>query len=235
MAPDDQLASRIRRTLARAGDPERAAQQAAYMKSSLPFHGVAKTALPALLRPLLTPWPFPNRDAWEAAVRDVWDGATHREERYAALHIAGHRHARLWQDIDTLSLHRDLIVGGAWWDFVDEIATRLVGPILLAHPDAATPVVDGWAIADDRWLRRAAILAQLKHRTATNTDLLRRCIVANLEPTPFGGEFFIRKAIGWALREHAKTDAGWVRAFVVEFEDALSPLSRREAMKHLRT
>lgn len=233
MDPDEGLVTAIRLALAGAADPARAAQQRAYMKSEMPFHGVGRTELDAMLRPLLAEHALARRDRWEATVRELWFGATHREERYAALVVAGHRSARPWQDADTLGLYRELVVDGAWWDLVDEIATRLVGPILRNHRDEATPVIDAWAVSGDLWLRRAAILSQLKHRAETDTAVLARCLVANLEPTRFGGEFFIRKAVGWALREYSKTDAGWVRSFLVEHDDELSGLSRREASKYL--
>ena len=82
-------------------------------------------------------------------------------------------------------------------------------------------------------MRRTAILAQLKHGAETDVDLLSDVIDANLEGSRFGTEFFIRKAVGWALRQHARVDPGWVRAFVDGRGDRLSGLSRREALKHL--
>ena len=109
----------------------------------------------------------------------------------------------------------------------------LVDEVLRAHPDAARPAVREWATTDDLWLRRIAIIGQLKAKAATDLDLLTHAIDANLVGSVFGDEFFIRKAIGWALRQHARTDADWVRAFVAERGEALAPLSRREALKHV--
>ena len=94
-------------------------------------------------------------------------------------------------------------------------------------------MLERWAVDDDLWLRRTAILAQLKRKDGTDLDLLRLALEQNLEDSLHGREFFIRKALGWALREHAKTDPDWVRAFVAEHEDRLSGLTRREALKHL--
>lgn len=234
MGSDGAFVERVRATLAAAGDPGRAAGQRAYMKSALPFHGITSPELRRLLTPVLREQAPADRGTWEATALELWDGATHREERYAALALAQHRSARSWQDPDVLGLYRHLVVTGAWWDLVDEIASRLVGPILLTHPDDVTPVMDAWAVEDDLWLRRVAVLSQLKRREGTDTALLERCVVANLEGSPFGSEFFVRKAIGWALREHAKTDAGWVLALVERHRDGLSGLSVREATKHLR-
>jgi 3-methyladenine DNA glycosylase AlkD len=231
---DEELVGLVRGALAAAGDPERAAGQQRYMRSAMPFHGVTSPELGALVGPLLREHPPRDRPTWEATVRELWDGATHREERYAALTLAEHREARGWQDPAVLDLYRHLVVTGAWWDTVDRIASRLVGGVLRGHRVEVTPVLDDWAVADDLWLRRTAILAQLSHQEATDTALLERCVRANLEGSRFGSEFFVRKAVGWALRQHARTDPAWVLALVDELGDRLSGLSRREALKHLQ-
>ncbi|OMQ14038.1 DNA alkylation repair protein, partial [Modestobacter sp. VKM Ac-2676] len=92
---------------------------------------------------------------------------------------------------------------------------------------AVRPVLRGWARDPDRWLRRSAVIAQLGAKARTDTALLAEVIEVNAGDP----EFFVRKAIGWALRDHAKTDPAWVRRFLAEHE--LGPLSRREAAKHL--
>jgi 3-methyladenine DNA glycosylase AlkD len=225
------LVPAIRSTLAAAGDPVRAAGQQAYMKSAMPYHGITAPELRRLLRPLLSDPDLRLRDraSWEATVRELWDEATHREERYAATALTGHRAYRAWQDPDTLALYRHLVVTGAWWDHVDEVASNRVGPILLAHPRAVTPVVRGWAVDDDVWLRRTSVISQLTFRERTDRDLLRHTIEANLDDP----SFWLRKAIGWALRQYARTDPEWVRSVVAEYGERLSGLSRREALKHL--
>ena len=220
----------IRAALAAAGDPERAAGQQRYMKSAMPYRGVTSPEVRRVLRPFLAAFHPADRDSWEADVRELWDGATHREEWYAAIAVARHRAARAWQDVDTLPLHRHLIVTGAWWDVVDEIAAHLVGACLAADRARVTPVLRAWAVEDDLWLRRTAVLAQLRHKGDTDLELLSDAIDVNLDDT----SFWLRKAIGWALREHARTDPDWVRAFVAARADRLSGLSRREALKHLR-
>ncbi len=224
----------VRAALAGAGDPARAAQQQAYMKSALPYVGLGAPQLRALLRPLLAEERFVDRGSWEAAVLELWDDATHREEWYAALALLRHRAYRQWLDPDLLPLLEHLVRTGAWWDVVDETATHPVGDVLLAHRADATPVMDAWSVDDDSlWVRRAAMIAQLGHGEQTDTDLLERVLVANLDDTTHGRDFFIRKALGWALRQHARTDPEWVRAFVRTHADRLSGLSRREALKHL--
>ena len=166
-------------------------------------------------------------------MRALWDLPAYREERYAAIALTGHRAARAWQDPQSLPLYRHLVETGAWWDLVDPLAADRVGPILLHHRDAVTPTIRAWAVDEDLWVRRTAILAQLKHREATDTDLLAEVLDANLEDSLHGRQFFVRKAVGWALRQHARTDPEWVRAYVDSRAPTSSGLSRREALKHL--
>jgi 3-methyladenine DNA glycosylase AlkD len=147
--------------------------------------------------------------------------------------LTTHRLYRVHQDPATLDLYRHLIVSGAWWDYVDSLASHNVGGILAGHPSEATPVVRAWAVDDDLWLRRTAMICQLRRKEATDVDLLREALEANLEDSRHGREFFVRKALGWALRQHARVDPDWVRGFVAEHQDRMSGLSRREALKHL--
>lgn len=224
----------VRAALAEAGDPDRAAQQQRYLRSELPFVGLGAPELKALLRPLVVEHRFIDRGSCEAAVQELWDDATHREEWYAAVALLRHRTYGEWVDPDLLPLLEHLVRTGAWWDVVDEIASHLVGQVLRDHRAVVTPVMEAWsADPDSLWVRRAAMLAQLRHGEDTDTDLLARVLVANLDDTAYGKEFFIRKALGWALRQYARTDAAWVQTFVATHADRLSGLSRREALKHL--
>jgi len=199
------------------------------MKSELPYRGYASPELKALLRPLLAAYEPVDRVAWEGAVRELWDGATHREERYAALAVAGHRRARAWLAPESVPLFRHLVVTGAWWDLVDETAQHLVRPAFVAHRAELTPVLWAWAGDEDLWVRRTAVICQVGLRADTDLDLLEHAIESNLDDQ----NFWLRKAIGWALRDYGRTDPGWVRAEVLRHGDRMSGLSRREALKHL--
>src|SRR5690606_21177565 len=140
----------------------------------------------------------------------------------------GPRVAGVWRAPSSVPPSQELSVTGAWWDFVDELAIRRVGPILRNYRDELTPLMRSWARHDDLWLRRAAVICQVTAKDQTDPDLLADVIAATLHDK----DFFLRKGIGWALRDYAKTEPGWVRAFVDAHPD-LSPLSRREALKHL--
>ena len=226
---DRELIELIRTTLAAAGDPERAAIQQAYMKSAMPYFGIGSPQLKVLLRPLFAAYRPADSGAWESTIRGLWDGATHREERYDAIALARHRVGRAWRDPGLLDLYRHLIVTGAWWDLVDEIASHLVGEVLASHREVVTPVVRQWAVDGDPWLRRTAVICQLRHGADTDLELLRLAIDANVDDT----SFWLRKAIGWALRQQAKTNPEWVLAEVDRLDGRISGLSRREALKHL--
>jgi 3-methyladenine DNA glycosylase AlkD len=228
---DHEFVRESRAALAAVADPGQAAPMQAYMKSAMPFLGVQKPARASALRPVLLHHRLPDRETWEATVRALWDGASHREHRYAAIDLARHRpYARWATDLRSLHLYDHLIVTGAWWDYVDDVAIRLVGPLLRQHPNEMDRVVRQWSRDSDRWRRRAAVISQVGAREATDLTLLTACVLDNAADT----DFFLRKAIGWALREYAKTDPEWVFGFVTAHKSRLSPLSVREATRNLR-
>ncbi|HEY6746098.1 MAG TPA: DNA alkylation repair protein [Mycobacteriales bacterium] len=228
MAADRALVDAVRTALRAAADPSKAEPMRAYMKSEMPFLGVPTPARTSALRPVLAAHPSTDRADWRDTVRALWREATHREERYAALAIARRHPRHLLADPDaSLALLDELVVTGAWWDLVDDTAIRLVGPLLRAHPGPVRPVVRDWARDADRWRRRAAVICQIGAGDRVDVALLTEAVEANLADP----DFFLRKGIGWALRQRARLDPDWVRDFVATHE--LSPLSRREALKHL--
>ncbi len=209
------LADDIRAALAEMADPERAPDMQRYMKSEMPYLGAQKTRL---TRTVMRMAKGLDRDTMLDTATQLWDQATYREHRYAALAVL--RAGTLGSSEESLLRH--LITTGAWWDLVDETATHLVGP--LRHDLD----IRAWAVDEDMWIRRAAIICQVGKKGRTvDPDLLADCITPNLESRTF----WITKAIGWALRDYAYADPAWVREFVAGHE--LAPLSVREATKHL--
>ncbi|SFQ68028.1 3-methyladenine DNA glycosylase AlkD [Amycolatopsis arida] len=223
-----ELVRAVRAGLAELTDPVRAERMRRYMKSAMPFRGVPAPERRRLARRLFQEHPLSDVDEWLRAVRELWHGAAFREERYVAVDLTGHRAYAGWQTAELVPLYEELIVTGAWWDFVDEIAVQRIGPILRADPASVTPVLRRWAGDEDRWKRRTAVICQLTSAEATDLDLLVHAVTASARDP----DFFLRKGIGWALRQYARTDPGWVRSFVAEHPE-LSALSRREALKHL--
>ena len=225
------LAAALRAGLAAIADPGKAPAMQAYMKSAMPFRGVPTPERRQLVREVLTARGTPtDRATWESTVRDLWDNAAYREERYVAVDLCALRSARVWQDPAVVPMYDHFVITGAWWDHVDAVAIALVGPILRAHRATVTPVVRGWIDDPDPWRRRSSVIVQNGAKSHTDQALLSEAILANAGDT----DFFLRKGIGWALREYAKTDPAWVRSFVDTHHDQLSPLSRQEATKHLR-
>ncbi|HRY11479.1 MAG: DNA alkylation repair protein [Actinobacteria bacterium] len=209
------LADDIRAALADMADPVRAPDMQRYMKSQMPYLGAQKTRL---TRTVMRMAKGIDRVTMLATATDLWNEATYREHRYAAIAVL--RAGSLEPEDEPLLRH--LITTGAWWDLVDETATHLVGPLREQFDMRA------WAVDEDMWIRRAAIICQVggKGRTV-DPDLLSDCI----EPNTADRTFWITKAIGWALRDYAYADPAWVRAFVDAHD--LAPLSVREATKHL--
>ena len=199
---------------------------AAYMKTNMPFYGVQKAGRVPILRDSVKQFTPSDRDTYLTAVLSLWN-QPHREEKYLAIGYA--RSFPRFVTLSSVPLYRKMIVEGAWWDLVDEIAIHLVGDVLLNQRERMTPKVETWIDDRDMWLRRTAILAQIGHKEATNTALLFEACEQRMHET----EFFIRKAIGWALRDYARTNPKAVIAFVTEHRDDLSGLSYREATKHL--
>ncbi len=199
---------------------------AAYMKTDMPFYGVPKPLRQPILAELVRRFPPEGRSDYEARVEELF-GLEHREEKYLALGYA--KSFDRYVDVESMPVYRDLIVRGAWWDLVDEASTKLVGRALSKDRAGVTPVVRGWIDDGDMWLRRCAIICQVGHKGDTDVDLLSLACRTNLSDD----RFFIRKAMGWALRDFARTDPGWVRAFAEAHGDQMAPLTLREATKHL--
>lgn len=219
----------LRARLAALGDPVRARGAQAYMKSAMPFHGVGAVPLRAACRELFEPLAPRDAAAFRREVLGLFRGAEYREETYAAVELARVRRFAPFRDLDFLPACEEMVVKGAWWDVVDAVAPHLLGELLRKEPRAMRREMLAWARCDDLWKRRAAILCQLGFKERTDVALLH----ATIEPSLDSKEFFLRKAIGWALRQHARTDPEGVRRYVAENQGRLSGLSRREAMKHL--
>lgn len=219
------LVSAVRDGLRGAADAQRAPGMQAYMKSSMPYRGVPMPVVRSITKTAARAHPSLTLGELETAVRTLWDEAKFREERYAASGLLATTTGT--GRLELVPLYEHLATTGAWWDHVDDLAHR-VADLHDAHPAETAAIVRRWSVAADFWLRRLAIISQLGRKDRVDPALLAEVI----EPNIADREFFIRKAIGWALREYARADPGWVRAFVAAHDD-LSGLSKREALKHL--
>ncbi len=218
----DQLAATIRAGLRAAAVPSRAAGQQAYMKSAMPFLGVRVPEARSVAKRAAAG--ITDAASLRATALLLWDDAEHREERYAAMALLALRPLR--GDPELVPTIEHMVRSGRWWDYTDELAHRLAD-LHDADPHKTAALVRTWACDNDLWMRRIAILSQLGRGLRVDPQLLADTI----EPNRGDPEFFVRKAIGWALREYARVEPEWVRAYVADH--SLSPLSRREALKHL--
>lgn len=210
-------------------EPEKSAGQQRYMKSAMPFMGVRIPVMRKTARAVFDRDPPASFDDWRNTIRTLWHEATYREERYAAIELAVHRPCSRWLTMESVPLLEELVVDGAWWDYVDRIAPAGLGHILARYPEPMGASMRAWARDGNIWRRRAAILCQLGRKQEMDLALLYDCIGASAGH----GEFFVQKAMGWALRDYARTDPEEVRRYVAAMGPALPRLTQREAAKHL--
>ncbi|MEU8759375.1 DNA alkylation repair protein [Streptomyces sp. NPDC048659] len=221
----DTLLGRLTELYPTGGDPFWAQEMIAYMKGVAPFLGLRTPERRALSRTVLAGTPAPG-EADCAAVALRCFALPEREYHYFAVDYL-RRHVRRCSS-GFLPVARALVTTVSWWDTVDHLAAHVVGPLVAADP-ALAERMDEWIADEDLWVARTAILHQLRFKEATDTErLFSYCLLRSGHP-----DFFIRKAIGWSLREYAKTDPAEVRAFVAQNTSRLSPLSVREALKNL--
>jgi 3-methyladenine DNA glycosylase AlkD len=219
----------VRAGLKKAADPLKAPQMQAYMKSLMPYRGVAGPVQKTLWRTVFGAHPVVSEATWRDVALELWRGAAYREERYAAVAWTDLRIYKPYRTLAAIPIFEEMIVTGAWWDFVDAIASHQLGDILRAEPRQMTLLMRRWSTDPHMWKRRASILCQLGFKRETDLDLLYGCIEPNLADT----DFFMRKAIGWALRQYAWTDPVEVRGYVTSHRTRMSPLSIREATKNI--
>ena len=219
----------IRSRLQAVADPRKAPQLQNYMKSAMPYLGVSAPPLRKELKEVFSTLEFKGAEDWTNTVLYIWRNARFREEWYAAVALCEWKRAHEFQTPETLSLYEEMIVGSAWWDVVDALASHCVGDLLRRYPKQIRRQMLEWSRSENMWKCRTSILCQLGFKRDTDLDLLYACI----RPSLGSKEFFLRKAIGWALRQYAWTDPGEIQRYVREHEDRLSLLSRREALKNV--
>lgn len=222
--------SALRTAFAAHSDPVRAMPMRAYMKSALPFYGIAAPLRRHLTATAVKAHPLPDTRSLRDTMLALWRGARYREERYAAMELARVGANGRLMHLDLLPVYERMIVTGAWWDYCDDISGAAIARLLELHPRAMKPVLRRWAKRNDMWLRRAAMLCQRRMKDI-DVQLLYDCINPSIGAGRFAGEFFIRKGIGWALRARSYQAPAEVIAFCREHADELSDLTRREALK----
>lgn len=222
MTRENELVGQIQGALQAQQNPADATAMRAYMQDQFSFLGVRTPERRRITRDCFRKTDTRQLD-W-SFIEGCWQSPW-REMQYVALDYL-HLCAGLLSPADVPRL-KTLVTRKSWWDTIDNL-DRIIGGIALRHPEVEQTLL-AWSTDENIWLRRVAIDHQLLRKKNTNTDLLGRILVNNLGQQ----EFFINKAIGWALRDYSKTDPTWVRAFIETHRDEMAPLSLREASKYL--
>ncbi|QJD82190.1 DNA alkylation repair protein [Cohnella herbarum] len=203
-------------------DPGKAKPMENYMRNQYPFLGLKTPERTSLTKQFWAEYGIPAGEELLAVVLQLWQLPEREFQNVAMAFLEKYGKQSKRDDIDVFET---LVTTKSWWDTVDYLASHTMGDHLMRYPELIPEYTERWMKSDDFWLRRTAILYQLRYRERTDAEKLfeyiRQCKDDN--------EFFIRKAIGWALREYSKTDEASVRRFVAE--TSLSPLSTREALK----
>lgn len=206
-------------------NPEAAVPMAAYMKNLFPYLGLKNDTRKSLQKPLLAKHSAEIKSGWREIAWQLWQ-LPEREFQYAAMDILAKETKKNFSKED-IELIEKLLVSRSWWDSVDFLAKHVLGNYLAQFQPEIPKTVKRFSDSADMWLNRSAILFQLGYKSRTDEEILFQ-LCRKHAPSK---EFFIRKAIGWALREYAKTNPEAVKKFVSETE--LSGLSQREALKNL--
>ena len=205
--------------------PENGLKMAKYMRNLFPFFGVKTEDRRLIFKTL---WKENQQEVSENARAIGWELFTkpQRELQYCGIEILIKELKKNYKK-DDIQLIEKLIITNSWWDSVDVIAKYILGQYLLEHPLETEKVIERFSNSENMWLNRSAILFQLDYKQKTNFDLLK----SECEKHKNSNEFFIQKAIGWALREYAKTNPEAVKNYVIHTN--LKNLSQKEALKNI--
>lgn len=207
-------------------NPHRAQQQQAYMKSSMPFWGIAKPHADSLGKKFFSHHPPSNNQEYRETIEYFFMQACHREEWYAGLTYA--MMFKKHVTAENIDLYLWINRTCQWWDIVDTVSVHLIGKSLCKN-SALSDYLTQWIQDENMWIRRTALITQLMYKSETDATLLAKLI----EKTMHEKDFFIRKAIGWALRQYSKSNPIFVREFIHIYGNRLSNLSRKEGSKYL--
>ncbi len=198
---------------------------AKYMKNLFPYLGIKTPVRKELFKDFFKENGLPELSDLKQITLELWD-LPEREFQYTAISLL-RKFVKKW-DEDFIDLFEQLVITKSWWDSVDGIASWLVGEHFKRFPEIQNKYIGKWMESGNMWLQRTCVLFQLHYKEKTD-EMLLGSIIMSLNTSK---EFFIQKAIGWALREYSKTDSETVITFVENNE--LAPLSKREALKWLK-
>ncbi|MCF8304432.1 MAG: DNA alkylation repair protein [Bacteroidales bacterium] len=206
-------------------DPDRALQMKNYMQNKFEFYGVMASERKAIFKSFISKAGLPAPENTENVIRELWD-QPQREYQLIGCMLMD----KLINKVEKGFINQleFMVIHKSWWDTVDTIASHLIGTHFKRFPEMIDDFTTRWMDSGNMWLQRSALLYQLKYKSDTNEKLLYDLILQLNDSK----EFFIRKAIGWVLREYSKTNPESVKQFVDEH--TLSGLSQREALKWIK-
>lgn len=207
------------------GKPLRAAGQKKYLRNQFECFGLTSGERRALQKEIVKKYPITEYQELVDTTHEMWM-KEERDFHHAAMELWG-TYEKMWT-VDTLEEFRRCITTKSWWDTVDHLASNCVGKLITTHPELQKEM-NSWIVDENLWIRRTAIIHQLKYKEKTNEQMLFDFCVKTCKET----DFFIRKAIGWALRQYSKSSPDSVKEFVIKNKSKLSPLSIKEASKYL--
>ena len=219
----EQYIALIKESFQENGVPEDAVQKVRYMKNHFDFYGLRAKIWVGLLKELFVEYGIYEGKDLEYFIQRCFDDE-YREIHYAAIQMFERQQKK--SDHDYIDLLEWMVVHQSWWDSVDWIS-KLIGIQFKKHPEQIIPYTQKWIKGDNMWLQRVAIIFQSAYKEQTDQELL----FDYCKQKAFDKEFFIRKAIGWALRQYSRTNPQAVKAFVIENQNQLSTLSKREALR----
>jgi 3-methyladenine DNA glycosylase AlkD len=214
----------VARAFKKIADTENAINMKAYMRNQYAFLGIKTPDRRKICKSHMKNMPMLEEKELFIVVKELWN-LPEREYQYFGQELIGY-HKKKWTR-KIIALLEYCITHKSWWDTVDALSTEGTGPYFQMFPEEIKIITNRWNLATDIWLNRSSLLFQKNYKGKTDKDLLSAYILQ----LSGSGEFFIQKAIGWMLREYAKTNPGWVKEFVGK--NKLAPLSKREALKNL--
>lgn len=195
-----------------------------YMRNLFPFLGVKTPERKQAYKSILKEHGAPTDEQIVPLVKELWN-LREREYQYIAQELLARKKQFEEHDYELIEY---LVTTKSWWDTVDGLASNTAGTYFTQHPEQINEVTGKWIRHDNMWLNRTAILFQLKYKEKTDFELLKSYCLLHAD----SNEFFLQKAIGWALREYSKTAPDAVQQFIDQHD--LAPLSKREGLKVIK-
>jgi len=216
--------AKIKKIYAANADATIAKGAKAYLLNQFEFYGIKTPLRRKICKEFYKAHPVKDHNELSSIIKDCF-AAPQREIHYFAIELLGYHH-KLWSK-KTISLIEWMVTHQSWWDSVDSTNSFVISKFFMKFPETIEITTSKWNNSSNKWLQRMSLLFQLTYKKKTNTTLLTQYI----ENCQLEEDFFIRKAIGWALRAYAYTDSKWVVQFI-KAHPQLSTLSKREALKH---